>query len=141
MQTVVVLVFVIYMICDFLLFPEALGDPVHIEQVSGHSFPELFANGGIGGMCLISLILASLFFVAWRAPYLVKEIGIIGMVTGFLLSMYSLWMMCETIQYFGDASPSVVCGGIKSVLIPVIYGAGVYVVSLIIRIVQKIQKR
>lgn len=129
------------MICDFLLFPEALGDPVHIEQVTAHSFPEFFVNGGIGGMCLISLILASLFFVAWRAPFLVKEIGIIGIVAGFLLSMYNLWMMCEMIHFFGDASPSVVCGGIKSVVIPAIYGAGVYLVSLMIRVVQKIQKR
>ena len=37
----------------------------------------------------------------------------------------------------GDISPSLVCGGLKVTLIPVLYGLVVYFLSLLIRVIQK----
>ena len=103
----------------------------------GFSIARLFVEGGMGMMIIITLFLIGLFLAAWKAPKWVKEIGLGGLVTGVFATLLGILQACDVIQAFGDVSPSVICGGLKVALIPVLYGLIVYFISLVIRVVQK----
>ncbi len=88
-------------------------------------------------MIVITLLLIALFVAAWKAPKWVKEIGIGALVVGIFWTLRGLSQMLGVFEMFGEASPTIVCGGLKVTLISTIYGLIVYFVSLIIRVIQK----
>ncbi len=45
--------------------------------------------------------------------------------------------ICDAIQQVGEVSMAVLCGGLKVSLIPVLYGMIIYLISLLIRVLQK----
>ena len=108
----------------------------------------LFISGGPVGMILITLLFISLFFAAWKAPRWVKEIGNFALVFGLMTPLFSLYQFFSTLQQvawdrgegvnglFDLISPGVLFG-VKVILIPVIYGMMIYLISLVVRIVQK----
>lgn len=117
---------------------DSLGNEVGVEFVKeGESLLSLFSDGGFVYMAMLTLLLAAVFFAAWKAPAWVKEIGISTAVTGLLFSFFSAFQMFSVLQLVGDISPAVILGGLKCILIPSCYGLLVYLVSLVIRIVQK----
>ena len=89
------------------------------------------------GVSVITLLLIALFVAAWKAPKWVKEIGIGALVVGIFWTLRGLFQMLGVLEMFGEASPTIVCGGLKVTLISTIYGLIVYFVSLIIRVIQK----
>ena len=109
---------------------------------------KLFVAGGPFFMSILTILLVALFFAAWKAPRWVKEIGKFAMVFGLVSPLFPLYGALSTMQQvaidrgsgvnglFDLISPSVFFG-IKVILIPVIYGMIIYLVSLVIRIVQK----
>ena len=97
----------------------------------------LFLEGGPGWMGLVTLLLIALFFAAWKAPAWVKEIGIAALAVGAMSSLIGLRQAAGVIQSVGDISPNVVWGGDKVMSIPIIYGIIVYLISLILRVIQK----
>ena len=111
----------------------------HQETVERASvtLPQLFVEGGLGWMIIISLFLIALFIAAWKAPRWVKEIGIGALVYAIFGTLLGLVQVLDVCQRFGDISPAVVCGGLKVCLIPVLYGLIVYFISLVIRVIQK----
>ena len=88
------------------------------------------------GIGVITLLLITLFFVAWKAPAWVKETGLVALATGWL------WTVCEfmavakaIVECEPDVDMYIVWAAVPSALIPAAYGLVVYIISLIIRIV------
>lgn len=101
---------------------------------------QLYVEGCAGYMTLVTLALVGVLIAAWKAPNWVREIGIIGLVLGFLVCLLGLSQACKDIQLTGGISPTVFCGGMKVVLIEPLYGVLVYVISLVISLAQKPRK-
>lgn len=104
--------------------------------LSGNIF-HLFVEAGAGFMSIITLMLAALFFAAWKAPAWIKEIGLIALATGFLGTILGFMGAAQAIQEIGDVSQYIIWRGVKIALISVVYGILVYIVSLILRIIRK----
>ena len=101
------------------------------------SLARLYVEGGAGFMTVISVLLILMLIAAWKAPKWVKEIGLGAMVAGIFATLLGLLQIFDAIQMFGDISLSVICGGLKVAMIPVLYGIIVFFISLIIRVIQK----
>lgn len=97
----------------------------------------LFVDGGIIQMTILTLILVSLLFAAWKAPAWVPRIGRIAAASGLLLSLLAVYNMLHVLQVVGDMSVSILTGGLQCVLIPSIYGIIIYLIALFIEIIQK----
>lgn len=110
---------------------------------------KLFMQAGPASMTVLTILLVTLFFAAWKAPRWVKEIGIFALVFGFLTRMIGFYQAYSTLQevalaqgegvtgLFDLISPSLVFAGLKVTMIPVLYGIIIYMISLIIRVIQK----
>ena len=96
----------------------------------------LFVEGGALFMCILTLLLVALFFAAWKAPAWVKEIGKIAYIFGIFSFLIACAQAAADIQMF-QVEQCVLAGGLKVALICPIYGCIIYLISLIIRIVQK----
>ena len=97
----------------------------------------LFISGGPVGMIIITLLFIGLFFAAWKAPAWVKEIGIAALVVSIFWTLLGQLQIADYLAGHDDVAMSVVAGGIKVSLVPVLYGLVVYFVSLILRVIQK----
>ncbi len=98
----------------------------------------LFVAGGALFMCILTLLLVALFFAAWKAPAWVKEIGKIAYIFGIFSFFISCAQAAADIQMCDvNLEQCVLAGGLKVALICPIYGCIIYLISLIIRIVQK----
>jgi hypothetical protein len=98
---------------------------------------ELFTEGGILGMAILTILLVLLLFAAWKAPAWVKEIGQAALIWGFFWEFVGIHQMLDVLQGLNDVPTSVIYGGAKVALVPVMYGMLIYLVSLVIILVQK----
>ena len=110
---------------------------------------KLFMQAGSGYMTILTILLVALFFAAWKAPRWVKEIGLFALVFGLLARMIGFYQTYSTLQevalaqgegvtgLFDLISPSLLFTGLKVTMIPVFYGIIIYLISLIIRVIQK----
>ena len=102
------------------------------------SLPNLFVQGGLFIMSLITILLVCLLFAAWKAPAWVKEIGLITLVASLISIALSWYQAADTlVKVNGEINPVIIWNGVKCHLTVFVYGLGVYLVSLIIRIIQK----
>jgi len=97
----------------------------------------LFVSGGPVGMIIITLLFIALFFAAWKAPAWVKEIGIAALVVGIFWTLCGFLQMADFLAGHDDVASTIIAGGVKVGLIPVLYGLIVYFVSLILRVIHK----
>ena len=114
----------------------ATGEVV-ASPVPSSSLYELYQQGGVLFMSLITLCLVGVLLAAWKMPSRVKELGIAALVLGFISWAVGLYQAMGVLQINGDISPSVLLGGAKVALIAPIWGCIVFVISLIVRIIQK----
>ena len=98
---------------------------------------ELFVLGGVPWMTALTLILLALLLAAWKAPAWVKEIGIIALVVGMLYFLLGIYVAAMNIAQAGSIAQHIIWAGFQIAVIGPIYGFIIYLVSLIIRIVQK----
>ena len=107
-----------------------------------------FMEGGIGFMSVLTVLLIALFFAAWKAPRWVKEIGIFALAFGFLGQLLGLFQVLSTMRdiaaetgavtSIADLVPyRVLFAGLKVTMNCLIYGVIIFLVSLIIRVIQK----
>ena len=96
-----------------------------------------FIEGGPVFMGLLTILLVFLFIAVWKAPAWVKEIGLMALITGILSTLFGLAQVCDAIERAGEVPMPVIFGGLKVGLIPIIYVGLIYLVSLILRIIQK----
>ncbi len=118
------------MACD-LSGAVQLAPPPHVPITN------YFVNGGPVLMSIITVLLIAVLFAAWKAPAWVKELGILALAASVFMSFMSLYQFFNTIMLYGEASFRVYCSGLTIALLPLLYGLLVYIVSIIIRIVQK----
>ena len=114
----------------------ATGEVV-ASPVPSSSLYELYQQGGVLFMSLITLCLVGILLAAWKMPSRVKELGIAALVLGFISWAVGMYQAMGVLQINGDISPSVLLGGAKVALIAPIWGCIVFVISLIVRIIQK----
>lgn len=107
------------------------------SPVPNTSLYELYQQGGVLFMSLITLCLVGVFLAAWKMPSRVKEFGIAALVLGLVSWAVGMYQAMGVLQINGDISPSVLLGGAKVALIAPIWGAIVYFISLVVRIIQK----
>ena len=126
------------MVTDSLYVLDSLGmtEAIPMERAP-FSIVNFFVEGGLGGMIVITVLLIALLAAAWKAPNWVKEIGIGALVAGIFWTVCGLSQAADAIQRFDDISPSIIWGGVKVMLIPLLYGLVIYFLSLVIRIIQK----
>ena len=107
-----------------------------------------FYEGGLAFMSILTVLLVAIFFAAWKAPRWVKEIGLFALFFGFLGTVLGLYQVLIAMRDIacteGAASsigslvpPHVLFGGLKVTLNTLIYGIGIYLVSLVVRVIQK----
>jgi hypothetical protein len=96
-----------------------------------------FVNGGLAFMSVLTVLLVAIFFAAWKAPRWVKEIGAFALAFGFLSLIIALQQMFDVISSGADVPLVVLGAGLKVALIPLIYGIIIYLVSLVVRVIQK----
>ena len=101
------------------------------------AFVQFFVEGGLAGMSIITLLFAFMLFAAWKFPAWVKEIGIAALVASILWTLLGLYQAFGAVLRAPDISPIVIFGGLRVALISTIYGIVIYLISLIIRVVQK----
>ena len=118
------------MACD-LSGAVQLAPPPHVPLT------DYFVNGGPILMSIITILLIAVLFAAWKAPAWVKELGILAFAASLFMTCMSLYQFFETIMLYGEASFRVYCQVLTIALLPFLYGLLVYIVSIIIRIVQK----
>lgn len=114
----------------------AQGEEIVMPE-SRTSIYELYQEGGVLFMSLITLCLVGVFLAAWKMPSRVKELGIAALVLGFVSWAVGMYQAMGVLQIVGDISPSVLLGGAKVALIAPIWGCIVFIISLVVRIIQK----
>ena len=97
----------------------------------------LFIEGGTLWNTVMTLEFIALFLAAWKAPAWVKEIGLLALMTGIFGTVAGIFGAAESIQAAGGAAQHLIWGGVRVALITSLYGIVIYIVSLVIRIVQK----
>jgi heme A synthase len=107
-----------------------------------------FYEGGLGFMSVLTVLLVAIFFAAWKAPRWVKEIGLFALLFGFLGTILGLYQVLIALRDIAGTEgagssigslipPGVLCGGLKVTLNTAIYGICIYLVSLVVRVIQK----
>ena len=101
---------------------------------------DFFISGNMIHMSILTLLLAFVFLAAWKAPAWVWKIGLLALVSGILFGILGYYQIQDAVQKTllesGDIAPSVLMGGYKCMMIPVIYGFIIFIASLIINIFQ-----
>ena len=98
---------------------------------------EFFVLGGVPWMTFLTLVLLAMLLAAWKAPAWVKEIGIFALAVGVLGFFVGFYVAALDISAAGDIAPAIIWKGLSVAVITTIYGLLIYMVSLIIRIIQK----
>ena len=97
----------------------------------------LFVEGGVPWMTFMTLIFIALFLAAWKAPAWVKEIGMFALAVGVLGTLVGFMIAAEDIAKAGSIPQGIVWAGLRIAMITTVYGLFIYMISLIIRIIQK----
>ena len=98
---------------------------------------KFFVDGGWAFMTVLTALFAGIFFAAWKAPRWVKEIGLFALAFGFFGTILGLFQMFDALSSEGPIPQEVICAGLKVNLITFIYGIIIYLVSLVVRVIQK----
>ena len=99
---------------------------------------EMFVDGGAFSMSLLSLELIALLFAAWKAPAWVKELGLLPLATAPVTQFIGIVSSLDAVmQTNGDVMPIVFFGALRSMFITLSYALLIFLLSLVIRIVQK----
>jgi hypothetical protein len=99
---------------------------------------DLFYAGGPIIMSILTLILLAVIVTAFKFQEWNKEMGLLGLSVGILGQVIGLYGVFEGIESFGgEVNQAMIAGGLKYSTISTIFGLLIYIVSLIIRLVNK----
>ena len=98
---------------------------------------KLFVEGGVPWMTFLTLVFIALLLSAWKAPAWVREIGKFAAVCGVFSTLVGFLFAAADIAKAGDVPAGIAWEGLRIAVIPAMYGLFIYMVSLIIRIIQK----
>ncbi len=92
-------------------------------------------------MSLLTINLVLLVVAIWKAPHLVRKLGVLALGITLLSKSVDLMQVFDEVQAYGGIEQAVWCGGLKVLLIPVAYAALIYVISVISDIVISMKKK
>ena len=72
-----------------------------------NSIFDLFLEGGLNWMGLITLLLVALFLAAWKAPAWVEELGLLALAVGWLSFLVGLYGVSDVLRSSGPGCGSV----------------------------------
>ena len=98
---------------------------------------ELFYQGGTLFMSLLTILLIALIVSAFKFPEWINEIGLLALAIGVLGQIIGLYGAFKGIEEMGQVSQQMMAGGLKVSSITTMYGLIIYIISLLVRIVQK----
>lgn len=115
-----------------------VSDLIDAEGKSENFFADMFVNGGIVSMSMITLLLVLMLFAVWKAPRWIKEIGLAAPVLSVIMVL-AHWCQAASavIKCNGAIHPNIIWAGVRYSGILIVYGLIVYLVSLILRIILK----
>ncbi|MBO4840342.1 MAG: hypothetical protein J5524_04500 [Bacteroidaceae bacterium] len=97
---------------------------------------DFFVMGNMIHMSILTILLASVFLSAWKAPAWVWKIGVLALSCGILAGIYGYYQMCDYMQAHGDVATTVLMGGYKCAMVPVVYGFIIFIISTLIHMFQ-----
>ena len=98
---------------------------------------DLFMDGGVAFMSILTLLLAGVLVSAKMYKDKVKPLGFLAVTVGFLGAFLGLYSVFIAIEQVGDASPSIIAGGIKVAFTTILYGLLILIISLVLDIINK----
>ena len=99
---------------------------------------QLFVDGGVVTMALLTLVLIAVLFAAWKAPRWVLGLGTLSVPIAIIGSLSGLQHGFHVImESGGDVSPVLLYGGFAAMTIPYIYSAAIVFVSIVIWLMQR----
>ena len=96
-------------------------------------------GGSVGGMSIITIFFVAMLFAAWKAPNWVEELGQAALVAGILWFLIGANQAFADINEVGNISKTAVYIWLKIQSTLMMYGVAVYILSLVIRSVQKLR--
>ena len=95
---------------------------------------DLFFQGGVITMSLLTLLLVSVVITSFKKNELTKSLGLLAFIVGLLSAILGLYSAFSVIEQVGNVAPTILSGGIKIALINLIYGLIIYVISIVLDI-------
>tara|TARA_Y100000816_G_C26089548_1_gene575554 strand:- start:1762 stop:2061 length:300 start_codon:yes stop_codon:yes gene_type:complete len=93
---------------------------------------QLFLDGGVLFMSLLSILLFMVCFAFNTHSDKLKTYGNVAVTTGILGSLFSLRSAFDVILKMGSISPAILSSGLKIALISTMYGLLIYIISRIL---------
>lgn len=97
---------------------------------------DYFVMGNPIFMSILTILLASVFLAAWKAPAWIWKIGVLALACGILFGAIGFYQICDFTNSNGDVSPVVLISGYRCMMVPPVYGIIIFVISLLIHIFQ-----
>jgi hypothetical protein len=91
-------------------------------------------------MVILTIELVALLLAAWKAPGWIKEIGLIALMTGLLVTTLGMQSAARSFPAANVVAQNLFGDRVAFAMETSIYGMFIYLVSLVIRIVQKPRK-
>ncbi|MFD1316475.1 MotA/TolQ/ExbB proton channel family protein [Namhaeicola litoreus] len=98
---------------------------------------DLFYQGGTLFMSLLTILLIALIIAAFKYPEWINEIGLMALAIGVLGQIIGLYGAFKGIEEMGEVSQQMMAGGLKVSSITTMYGLIIYVISLVLRLINK----
>ena len=100
---------------------------------------ELFLQGGVLTMSLLTFLLICVVIAFSKKQSIVKALGLLAFIVGLLSAVLGLFSAFSVIEQVGNASPSILAGGIKVAFTNLIYGLSIFMISLVLEIIIKLK--
>ena len=100
---------------------------------------DLFLQGGVLTMSLLTFFLICVVIAFSKKQKIVKALGLLAFIVGLLSAVLGLYSAFSVIELVGNASPSIVAGGIKVAFTSLIYGLTIFVISLVMDVIVKMK--
>ena len=97
----------------------------------------LFYEGGTLFMSILTILLLGVIVCFFKFPKWIKEVGVLALSFGILGQIIGLYGVFEGIEQMGQVSQELMAGGLKVSSITTIYGLLIYILSLILRLINK----
>jgi len=98
---------------------------------------DLFLQGGVLTMSILTFLLISVVIAFSKKQELVKSLGILAFIIGLLSALLGLYSAFNVIEQVGNVAPAILAGGIKIAFINLIYGLIIYMISIVLDIIGK----
>lgn len=93
---------------------------------------QLFQEGGVLFMSIISILLLFLFFQFFRAKHKLVHIGALACCTGVLGTSIGVYSALQAIPELGGVSQEMLANGMRVASITGIYGLIVFMISIVL---------